>query len=74
LLDAPAGLAAALTEPDRSVAEVVSLGLNLGQEIHLVERSQDPPCWRLELADGRSLDIPHRLADLVLVHLIGVPA
>jgi ABC-type Mn2+/Zn2+ transport system permease subunit/Mn-dependent DtxR family transcriptional regulator len=71
LLDAPEGLAAALTEPDRSVIEVVSLGLNLGQELQLVDRSQEPPSWRLELADGRTLDVPHRLADLVLVQLIG---
>ena len=71
LLDAPEGLAAALTEPDRSVIEVVSLGLNLGQEVQLVDRSQEPPLWRLELGDGRTLDVPHRLADLVLVQLIG---
>lgn len=71
LLDAPQGLAAALTEPDRSVVEVVSLGLNLGQEIQLVDRSQDPPLWKLELGDGQTRDVPHRLADLVLVHLIG---
>ena len=73
LLDAPEGLAAALTEPDRSVMEVVSLGLNLGQEVHLVERSQEPPLWRLALSDGRTCDVPHRLADLVLVQLIGAP-
>lgn len=71
LLDAPEGLAAALTEPDRSVVEVVSLGLNLGQEVQLVERSQEPPLWKLELGDGRIQDVPHRLADLVLVQLIG---
>ena len=71
LLDAPEGLAAALTEPDRSVVEVVSLGLNLGQEVQLIERSQEPPLWRLELGDGRTRDVPHRLADLVLVQLIG---
>ncbi len=71
LLDAPAGLAAALTEPDRSVVEVVSLGLNLGQEVQLVDRSQDPPLWKLELGDGQTRDVPHRLADLVLVQLIG---
>ena|GEM_PF-12644 len=70
LLDAPEGLAAALTEPDRSVVEVVSLGLNLGQEVQLVERSQDPPVWKLELGDGHTRDVPHRLADLVLVQLI----
>lgn len=73
LLDAPEGLAAALTEPDRSVMEVVSLGLNLGQEIQLVERLQEPPVWKLELDDGRTRDVPHRLADLVLVQLISVP-
>jgi ABC-type Mn2+/Zn2+ transport system permease subunit/Mn-dependent DtxR family transcriptional regulator len=71
LLDAPDGLAAALTEPDRSVVEVVSLGLNLGQEVELVERSQEPPLWRLELGDGTTREVPHRLADLVLVQLIG---
>ncbi|HEY2252747.1 MAG TPA: metal ABC transporter permease, partial [Planctomycetaceae bacterium] len=71
LLDAPEGLAAALTEPDRSVVEVVNLGLNLGQEVQLVERSQDPPLWRLELGEGQTRDVPHRLADLVLVQLIG---
>jgi ABC-type Mn2+/Zn2+ transport system permease subunit/Mn-dependent DtxR family transcriptional regulator len=71
LLDAPDGLAAALTEPDRSVVEVVRLGLSLGQEVILVERLHEPPLWRLDLGDGETRDVPHRLADLVLVQLIG---
>jgi Mn-dependent DtxR family transcriptional regulator len=70
LLDAPAGLAAALTEPDRSVVEVVRLGLSLGQEVILLERLHEPPLWRLDRGDGEMRDVPHRLADLVLVQLI----
>jgi len=69
LSDAPQGLVAALTEPDHSAIEVVELGLTLGQELTVIERSAEPPSWRLALAGGEFRDVSHRLADVVLVQL-----
>ncbi len=73
LTEFPAGIVAALTEPDRSTGEVVELGLTLGQDLEVVEHATQPPVWKVTLADGRTREVPHRLADLVLVQLVGAP-
>lgn len=73
LADSPAGLAAALTEPDRSAREVVELGLTLGQVLHVVEHATQPPVWTVASDDGQTHRVAHRLADLVLVQLVGSP-
>jgi hypothetical protein len=39
----------------------------------LIEHSLEPPLWKLEIGDFQTRDVPHRLADLVLVQLIGGP-
>lgn len=72
LTESPAGLVAALTEPDRSASEVVELGLTLGQVLEVAEHATQPPVWKVTLADGQIRNVTHRLADLVLVQLVGV--
>jgi manganese/zinc/iron transport system permease protein len=73
LTENPAGLAAALTEPDHSTTEIVELGLTLGQVLEVASHATQPPVWTVTLADGQTRDVPHRLADLILVQIIGAP-
>jgi ABC-type Mn2+/Zn2+ transport system permease subunit/Mn-dependent DtxR family transcriptional regulator len=73
LTESTSGLAAALTEPDRSAREVVGLGLTLGQILTVENHATQPPVWKVTLADGQTRDVPHRLADQILVQVIGVP-
>lgn len=73
LAEATAGLAAALTEPNQSAREVVELGLTLGQVLAIENHATQPPVWKVTLGDGQTRDVPHRLADQILVQLIGAP-
>jgi ABC-type Mn2+/Zn2+ transport system permease subunit/Mn-dependent DtxR family transcriptional regulator len=67
LADATTNLAHALSEPDHTAREVVSLGLTLGQELQVTDRVIQPALWEILLADGKPRSIPHHLADLILV-------
>lgn len=51
-------------------AAVAALGLTLGQFIDVVQHNPKVPSWKIDFGDGRSCDVPHDLADLVLVQLV----
>jgi Mn-dependent DtxR family transcriptional regulator len=66
-------LSDALSEPDHTASEVVELGLTLGQIVELVDHATQPPAWTVQLPDGQTRTVIHRLADLILVQLAGIP-
>lgn len=75
-----AGLADVTMEPSVLATEAVpvatsvaALGLTLGQAIKIVARDADGPSWSVVLPDGRLCDIPHWLADQILVQLVQPP-
>ncbi|MGE5192012.1 MAG: metal ABC transporter permease [Deltaproteobacteria bacterium] len=69
IVDVAAGVVTAPTEFSSRVASVAALGLTLGQDLEVIRRDAEPPSWTVALADGRHCDVPHDLADLVLVQL-----
>jgi ABC-type Mn2+/Zn2+ transport system permease subunit/Mn-dependent DtxR family transcriptional regulator len=69
MVDVGAGAVTAPTEFSSRVASVAALGLTLGQDLEVVRRDPQPLSWTVALADGRQCDVPHELADLVLVQL-----
>jgi Mn-dependent DtxR family transcriptional regulator len=52
--------------PTTAVAE---LGLTLGQAIEVVKHDPAIPSWTIEYGAGEAREVPHELADLVLVQL-----
>jgi ABC-type Mn2+/Zn2+ transport system permease subunit/Mn-dependent DtxR family transcriptional regulator len=69
MVDVGAGAVTAPTEFSSRVAAVAGLGLTLGQDLEVVRRDPAPLSWTVALPDGRQCDVPHDLADLVLVQL-----
>jgi ABC-type Mn2+/Zn2+ transport system permease subunit/Mn-dependent DtxR family transcriptional regulator len=69
MVDIAAGAVTAPTEFSSRVAAVAALGLTLGQDLEVIRRDAEPPSWTVALAHGRHCDVPHDLADLVLVQL-----
>jgi manganese/zinc/iron transport system permease protein len=53
-----------------SAAKVAALGLMLGQNVEVIRRDAEPLSWTVALGDGRQCDVPHELADVVLVQLL----
>ncbi len=67
LVDSPAevvNIAASDHLPTTAVAE---LGLTLGQAIEVVKHDPAIPSWTIQFGAGEQREIPHELADLVLV-------
>lgn len=50
-------------------ASVAALGLPLGQPITVVDRNTADESWTIQLADGKTINVEHRLADSILVRL-----
>ena len=69
MVDIGAGALTAPTEFSSRVASVAALGLTLGQDFEVVRRDAEPLSWTVALGDGRQCEVPHGLADLVLVQL-----
>lgn len=53
-----------------TAAAVAILGLTLGQAFTVVSQNAETRSWTIDFGDGRPREIPHQLADLVLVHRI----
>ena len=70
LVDVAAGATVVPAEPVPAVASVAALGLTLGQTIEVIQRDAASPSWTVTLDDGRQCDVPHELADLVLVQIV----
>jgi Mn-dependent DtxR family transcriptional regulator len=67
MVDVGGGAVTAPTEFSARVAAVAGLGLTLGQDLEVIRRDAEPISWTVALTDGRRCDVPHDLADLVLV-------
>lgn len=57
----------AATPPQPDPAAVAELGLTLGQTFVVVSQAPAVPSWTVAFENGRHCEIPHRLADIVLV-------
>lgn len=53
--------------PSAPGVAIAALGLPLGQPFEVVARSATDPTWTIEFPDGRRVEIPHHVADAVLV-------
>jgi ABC-type Mn2+/Zn2+ transport system permease subunit/Mn-dependent DtxR family transcriptional regulator len=55
-------------------AAVAALGLTLGQVFTVTSQNAERRSWTIDFGEGNPHEIPHQLADLVLVHLLVPPA
>ncbi len=58
----------------RATAMIAALKIPLGQLLTVVDRNAGDESWSVELADGRTIDLPHRLTDHLLVQLLDEPS
>ena len=54
-------------------AAVAGLGLTLGQVFTVTSQNAERRSWTIDFGEGNPHEIPHQLADLVLVHLLEPP-
>ena len=55
------------------MSAVAELGLTLGQAIEVVKHDPAIPSWTIQYGTGEPREVPHELADLVLVQLESPP-